>query len=211
DDLNVEHAEILVLTTFVVKQKLRLFLANLRRSRATESPRLAAPSLGISFLRRLYKRRHTSRQFTMKSILTLAFLGATLFAPIAPPAQSPGPALPQTVPPPSSAATAPSAPRITSYTLPPDLYRKARNRGRLNFATRVVAFFYGLAVLWFILRSKLSARFRDWAERTSRFRFLQAYLFLIPLVLAIAILQLPLDIFRESILKLYALSVQTSP
>jgi len=101
--------------------------------------------------------------------------------------------------------------RITSYTLPPDLYRKARNRGRIEFAARVLGFFYGLAVLWFILRSKLSAKFRDWAEKRSRKRFVQAFLFTPALVLTIGVLQLPLDIFDECIAKLYKISVQHWP
>ena len=138
------------------------------------------------------------------ALIALALLSACFIGPSSAHAQS----SPQT----PAATTAPTTPpRITSYTLPPDLYRKARNRGRISFATRIIAIFYGLAVLWFILRSKLSARVRDWAERTSRFRFIQSFLFVAPLVLAIAILELPLDIFRESILKLYAISVQSWP
>src|SRR4029077_13757907 len=82
----------------------------------------------------------------------------------------------------SSAGASPSQPapgiqpapaqKIKEYTLPPDLYRKARNRGRLGFASRLIALFYGLFVLWFILRRKLSAKFREWAEKVSRRRFL---------------------------------------
>lgn len=149
----------------------------------------------------------------MKAILLiLAFFCAGLFVPARAHAQLP----PQDVSNPasqSSARSTASAPaqHISSYTLPPDLYRKARNRGRIGFATRIAGFFYGLAVLWFILRSKLSAKFRGWAERTSRFRFVQAFVFVAPLALAVAILELPLDIFRESILKLYAISVQSWP
>jgi STE24 endopeptidase len=101
--------------------------------------------------------------------------------------------------------------KITAYTLPPDLYRKARNRGRIGFATRIIAFFYGLFVLWFILRRKLSSRFRDWAEKVSRRRFLQALVFTPLLVLTIAVLQLPVDLFEESVLKLYKISVQSWP
>ena len=131
----------------------------------------------------------------------VAFVSAISIAP-------PATARPQISP--SSPAQASSTPtvqpqaaptRITSYTLPPDLYRKARNRGRIGFATRIIAFFYALAVLIFILRSKLAAKFRDWAEKSSRFRIVQAFIFTALLVLTIAILQLPLDIFRECILK----------
>jgi len=61
--------------------------------------------------------------------------------------------------------------------LPPDLYHKARNRSRIGFTSRIIGFFYGLFVLWFILHRKFSARFRDWAERVSRNRFVQALIF----------------------------------
>ena len=117
----------------------------------------------------------------------------------------------------ASAATQPSASpgaqsqpknKITAYTLPPDLYRKARNRGRIGFASRIIGFFYGLLVLWFILRRKLSAKYRDWAERFSRHRLLQALVFTPLLVLTIGVLQLPIDIFHESVSKLYKISVQ---
>ena len=120
----------------------------------------------------------------------------------------------------ASAATqspaSPSAPfqpknKITAYTLPPDLYRKARNRGRIGFASRIIGFFYGLLVLWFILRRKLSAKYRGWAERFSRHRFLQALVFTPLLVLTIGVLQLPIDIFHESVSKLYKISVQPWP
>jgi STE24 endopeptidase len=101
--------------------------------------------------------------------------------------------------------------KIAAYTLPPDLYRKARNRGRIGFASRIIGFFYGLFVLWFILRRKVSAKYRDWAEKSSRYRFLQALVFTPPLVLTIGVLQLPIDIFQESIAKLYKISVQSWP
>jgi Zn-dependent protease with chaperone function len=101
--------------------------------------------------------------------------------------------------------------KITAYTLPPDLYRKARNRGRIGFASRIIGFFYGLLVLWFILRRRLSAKYRDWAEGFSRHRFLQALVFTPLLVLTIGVLQLPIDIFYESVSKLYRISVQPWP
>jgi Zn-dependent protease with chaperone function len=149
-------------------------------------------------------------------LLALILLALSFAHPAAAGVQAPSPS-PASQASPAPAPTTPSAQpqaapaKITAYTLPPDLYRKARNRGRISFATRIVAFFYGVAVLWFILRSKVSARFRNWAERTSRFRFVQSFLFVAPLVLVISILELPLDLFRESILKLYAISVQSWP
>jgi hypothetical protein len=59
---------------------------------------------------------------------------------------------------------------ITSYQLPPDLYRKARNRGRTNFASQLLDWVYGFLILWVLLRARVAVRFRDWAERVSHFR-----------------------------------------
>jgi STE24 endopeptidase len=111
----------------------------------------------------------------------------------------------------SSALNAAPRKKITEYTLPPDLHRKARNRSRIRFASLLTGFFYSLFVLWFILNRKLSARFRDWSEKFSQRRFLQALVFTPLLVLTIGVLQLPLDLFDEWISKLYKISVQPWP
>jgi STE24 endopeptidase len=113
---------------------------------------------------------------------------------------------------PSSPAAAPSqteAPKkITAYTLPPDLYRKAHTRGHILFSLRIFSFLYTLLILWFTLNRRLSAKYRDWAENFSRFRFLQALLFAPLLVLTIGVFRLPLAAFREWIEKSYGISVQ---
>ncbi len=117
-------------------------------------------------------------------------------------------------PPETSQTAAPPAAahrKITAYSLPPELYRKAHNRGRIRFASRLVGFFYGLFILWLILQRKWGARFRDWAEAVSRLRFLQALIFTPLVVLTIAVLQLPIDLFDEWVLKLYKISVQPWP
>jgi len=101
--------------------------------------------------------------------------------------------------------------KITAYTLPPDLYRKAKNRGRIGFASRVFGVFYGLWILWFLLQRKASAKYRDWAGRITGKRFVQAFIFAPLLLLTIAILRLPLDIFREIVLRSYGISVQSWP
>ena len=146
----------------------------------------------------------------------LAFLSLLLLLPIV---SSSSPRAPLQAQPSTAASASQSAtniqpvpPRkISEYTLPPDLYRKAHNRGRLSFAGHIIAFFYSLFVLWFILRRKLSAKYRDWAERISRRRLLQALIFTPLLVLTIGVLQLPIDIFQESVLRVYKISVQSWP
>ena len=72
-------------------------------------------------------------------------------------------------------AAAPGATnKVTAYTLPPDLYKKARDRSRINFRLALIGFVYGLVVLWLILYWKLGAKYRDWAEKFSGQRFLQS-------------------------------------
>ena len=87
--------------------------------------------------------------------------------------------------------------RITAYTLPPDLYKKAHDLNRIHFRLAILGFVYGLSVLWFILRLKLAAKYRDLAEHSSVRRFFQAAIFSPLLLLTIAVLTIPLDIYGE--------------
>src|SRR2546426_8002519 len=54
----------------------------------------------------------------------------------------------------SAPATAQSQPKnkIIAYTLPPGLYRKTPNPGRIGFSSRIICFFFGPFVFSFILR-----------------------------------------------------------
>src|SRR6266404_1760891 len=99
--------------------------------------------------------------------------------------------------------------RITAYTLPPELYRKAKTLGRIRFSFRLFSFFYGVFVLWFILARRYSAKFRDWAESASRKRYLQVVIYAPLLIVTIALLQLPLDLFNEILFKRYGISIQS--
>jgi STE24 endopeptidase len=114
---------------------------------------------------------------------------------------------------PSSATATDAAPttfekRIVAYTLPPDLYKKAHDRSRIRFHLALIGFVYGLAVLWLILRWKIAAKYRDWAERFSSRRFVQSLVFSPLLLLTMAVLTLPLDIYGEIVEKRYGISVQ---
>jgi len=109
----------------------------------------------------------------------------------------------------SSTAATLQTPRVTSYTLRPDLYKKARDRSRIQFRLALIGFPYGLLVLWMILRWRISPAYRNWAERFSKSLFLQAVLFAPLLLLTIAILTLPLDIYGEMVEKRFGISVQS--
>ncbi|MGO9126643.1 MAG: M48 family metallopeptidase [Terriglobales bacterium] len=108
----------------------------------------------------------------------------------------------------SQPTTAVSSKTITAYTLPPDLYKKAHDRNRIQFHLALIGFVYGLLVLWLILRWKLAAKYRDWAESSSSRRFVQSLVFCPLLLLTIAVFTLPLDIYGEVIEKRYGISVQ---
>jgi hypothetical protein len=108
----------------------------------------------------------------------------------------------------SPQASAASAKTITAYTLPPDLYKKAHERNRIQFRLALIGFVYGLAVLWLLLRWKLSAKYRDWAEGATSRRFVQSLIFSPLLLLTVALFTLPLDIYGETVEKRYGLSVQ---
>ena len=119
---------------------------------------------------------------------------------------------PQSGVPDDAASQAPeqaSEKKVTAYTLPPDLYRKARDLGRFHARFAWIDFFYGIFVLWVILYWRFGPQFRDWAESASRNRFLQAAIFAPLLLLTMAILSLPSDIYENSVERKYGLSVQS--
>jgi len=98
--------------------------------------------------------------------------------------------------------------QVTAYSLPPDVYKKAHDRSRIRFRLALVSFVYGLVVLWIILHWKLGVKYRDWAERLSRKRFLQAIVFAPLLLLTIAVFTAPLDVYSEVVEKESGISVQ---
>jgi len=146
------------------------------------------------------------------AVLTFAFLGlsqgaahgqsesAPPSAPLQPPTSidrgSPG------------SATSSLKQQVAKYTLPTDVYKKAHDRSRIRFRLALVSFVYGLVVLWIILHLRLGVKYRDWAERLSRKRFLQAMVFAPLLLLTIAVLTAPLDVYSEVVEKEFGISVQ---
>ncbi len=98
--------------------------------------------------------------------------------------------------------------KVTDYTLPPDLYKKAHELTQIRFAFNLIGFVYGLVVLWLVLRWRLAPKYRDCAERSSTKRFLQSLVFSPLLLLTIAVLTLPSDVFENWIERKYGISVQ---
>jgi Zn-dependent protease with chaperone function len=112
----------------------------------------------------------------------------------------------------AAAQPAPSAPDsrrdVKSYTLPPEKRAKAieyaRERNRLYF----VGAAWGILVLSGVLALQVAPRFRNWVERATRIRFLQAYLFVPLVLLAIDLPVLPLSMRYHQLAVRYEQSIQ---
>ncbi|MGO9588808.1 MAG: M48 family metallopeptidase [Candidatus Acidiferrales bacterium] len=109
-----------------------------------------------------------------------------------------------------SASAAESQPQqtVTEYTLPPDLYKKARHLGEIHFRLAILDFVYGVIVLWLILHLRLAPKYRDWAEKAASNRFVQAVIFAPLLILTMDVLGLPADVYENWVNRAFGLSVQ---
>lgn len=104
-----------------------------------------------------------------------------------------------------------SAQKVTEYTLPPELYRKAHTLGQIYFWGQLVTPVYSWLVLLLLLDWKLAPRYRDWAGargRGERTGFVQALIFAPPLILSLAFLGLPLDAGEHWVSRRFGISVQ---
>jgi Zn-dependent protease with chaperone function len=97
---------------------------------------------------------------------------------------------------------------MKAYTLPPDLYDKAVKFSRAQYILYLVDFAWGVIVLLLILAWRLAPKYRDWAEGTTKRRFLQATIFAPVLLLTIASLELPTGIYGQWLDRRYGLSIQ---
>jgi Zn-dependent protease with chaperone function len=131
----------------------------------------------------------------------LLIFGAPL--PAAQTATAPQSASPQSQPQPAGP--------VTSYTLPPDLYRKAHHLGQIEFWGQIVSFIYSVLILIVVLRARLAPKFRDWAERATSVRFLQSAIFAPLLIIALDVLGIPIDAAEHWIARKFGLSVQSWP
>ncbi len=99
--------------------------------------------------------------------------------------------------------------KVAAYTLPPDVYRKAHQLSRIAFWGLLVSFFWTAAALLLFLKFRLGPKYRDMAGRATAVRFLQAAIFAPSFLFTLAILNFPLDIAAEYILRKYGISVES--
>lgn len=97
---------------------------------------------------------------------------------------------------------------MKAYTLPPDLYGKAKNYSRAQYILYFAGFAWSVIVLLLVLAWQLAPKYRDWAERTTKTRFLQVAIFTPILLLTIAVLELPVGIYGHWLSRDYGISVQ---
>lgn len=145
----------------------------------------------------------------MKIVACLLFALQLVAAPLSLTAQPASAALinsPQTVKPLDPAA----ATRAWLDTVPAEKRAKSDAYFEGGYWLILWNFLLGAAISLFLLGSGLSARLRDFAERTTRFKALQVALYAIPYVVIVAVLSFPLGVysgyFREHA---YGLATQT--
>ncbi len=119
-------------------------------------------------------------------------------------AQAPAPA-PATVA--AQSAAAQGTP-TTEYTLPPDKLAKAKALYDLRIKLLIIGTIYSFVVLLAILYFGVMARYRDWAEKASRWSFIQAMIAVPLYLLTRELLDLPLGAYQHSVSLEYGLSVQ---
>ena len=93
----------------------------------------------------------------------------------------------------------PGGGQVTEYRLPPDKLERAEGLYRTRNVLLIVETAYGLALLTLVLSLRVSARFRSFAERVSRRRFLQAAVFISLLIITVDVLSLPIGVYRRSL------------
>jgi Zn-dependent protease with chaperone function len=107
-----------------------------------------------------------------------------------------------------SQTTTPHELKVTEYSLPPHKLAKAKALYETQTVLYLVDLVFGIVVLWVLLKLRVAPVFRDLAERVSKNSFVQALVFVPLLILLIAGIGLPIDIYHHHISRAYGLSVQ---
>jgi STE24 endopeptidase len=81
-------------------------------------------------------------------------------------------------------------------TVPPDAKAKSDAYFEGGYWLLLWDFLYGAAVSILVLETRLSARMRDWAERITRFRFLQSFLYLSEFSIVSVVATFPLTVYE---------------
>jgi STE24 endopeptidase len=139
----------------------------------------------------------------MKSLILVFLLAISLFATVpssiaqeTPPATSasPAPVAAPSIAPGTDPAT---ATRAWLATVPPDKKAKSDAYFEGGYWLILWNFLLDVAIAILLLNTRLSARMRDFAERTTRFKALQVLLYAIPYFLITSLLSFPLIVYQR--------------
>jgi Zn-dependent protease with chaperone function len=119
--------------------------------------------------------------------------------------QSSQPPSPQAAPPPAAVSREPVPQR---YTLPPERAAQAVAYARARHELYFLDFGYSAVGLLLLVHLRIAAAFRDWAERASRNRFIQAAVFAPTLFFTFGVLGLPSDLADHWLARHFAQSIQ---
>ncbi len=99
-------------------------------------------------------------------------------------------------------------PSTDQFRLSRENYEKAVAYSRAGYVLHFVSVAWGIAVLVVLLRKRVVARLRDFAEARSRKRIWQAAIFVPVLIVLLGVLQLPIDVYWHRMSLRYEQSVQ---
>ena len=108
----------------------------------------------------------------------------------------------------STADAATTSTPIVEYATPPAQYARAKAYSNAHYRHFFINALYGFLLLLVVLRWRLAPAFRDLAERVSARRGLQLIIFAPLILLTLAVLGIPSDIWDQSLARAYGLSVQ---
>ena len=99
-------------------------------------------------------------------------------------------------------------PKNDEYTLKPDRYAKAVAFSRDSYLMYFISVLLAVVAIVLLLQFGVAAKYRDWAERVSDKRPVQALVFMSLLLLTVAAVQLPLRSYGHELSLRYEMSVQ---
>jgi Zn-dependent protease with chaperone function len=94
------------------------------------------------------------------------------------------------------------------YSLPPDKLSKAIRLSRIRNVLHFASALWGIAFLWLLLSTRISAAMASWAAKCTRNYWLQGLIFLPVLLLLLTLSDLPLASYQHHLSLSYGLSVQ---
>lgn len=142
---------------------------------------------------------------------------APVFSPLAAQTNSGNDPPPASVAPPSTAAQAPTTPAnaeappekiILEYSPPPEQYARAKAYSHAHYRHFFLNALYGFIVLLLVLRWRIAPAYRNLADRVSSRHIIQLIIFTPLILLTIALLTIPSDIWDQSLERAFGLSVQ---